>query len=102
MQLTQVDKAKASSPGAPRTDTRLLAHCADAAEREEFAILYRQSTRVRNALLGVLTKEIDGVTIELEEGTHLSSPNALATLTDKLAYRRGIRFAVKLLTQEKQ
>ncbi len=104
-QLTERQALRDNSRGSERVegyriDMRLLADLASEEEKTEFANLFRQSKRMRDALIRVLTGEYARVTMQLESGKHLESVNALAVLTDLYAYQRGLRFATKLLTQE--
>ncbi len=87
-------------PLAYTMDARLLAGCSNATERDEVAILFRQSRRIRELVAGVLTAEIARGTIGDESGSWLTSPNALAEMADRLAYRRGLRAALKLLNPD--
>lgn len=82
-----------------RFDRRLLVGL-DEDGVQELAIRFKSSQQVRDAIKGALTKEIDSAILCSESREVLNSPNALASLADLHGYRRGLRLAVKLLTNQ--
>lgn len=78
-------------------DRRLLPADGDA---EDFATRFREASVLRTAIADLLTKEIQHGIIQSEAKEVLDSPNALAVLADLHGYRRGLRFALKLLTNQ--
>lgn len=93
---TSYGDSPSSEAQLPRLDSRLIRGMSQT-EAEEFGVRWRSSQIVRKAICGVLTKELESAIIESESGKNLDSPNALAVYADQLAYRRALRFALKLL-----
>lgn len=65
---------------------------------EEFQARWNSCKEVRHLVSGVLTKALDRAILQSESPETWGSPNALATLADQAGYRRGLREAIKLLT----
>lgn len=82
-----------------RFDRRLMSSL-DADQMQEFARAFKSCGPVREAVIRVLTKELDGAILQSESRDRLMGPNALADLTDLQGYRRGLRQAIKLLTDK--
>lgn len=88
-----------SSPEKTRFDARLVRGLDDDA-LAEFYERWKNSTVVRQAITKVLTKELDDAIIQSESKEVYELPNALAKLADLHAYRRGLRAAINLLTNQ--
>lgn len=82
-----------------RFDRRLLTGLTDD-EVAEFAGRWKNGVHVRKAVVQVLTNELERAILLSESPENLNSPNPLAVLADLHGYRRGLRAAIKLLTNQ--
>lgn len=64
----------------------------------ELSDLYKNAKIIRELLAGVLTSEVESAILRTESREILNCPNALASIADLHGYRRGLRFALGLLT----
>ena len=103
MSRLRTEQRGQQAPSAPsnqepfRFEARLVAGLDDDA-LAEFASRWRNSAAVRKAVVEVLTKDLDRAILLSESPDSLNSPNPLAVLSDLHGYRRGLRAAIKLLT----
>ena len=86
-----------SKPDPIRLDQRLVRGLSDD-ELTEFASRWKTAVHVRQAVVGVLTKDLDRAILLSESPENVNSQNPLAVLADLHGYRRGLRAAIKLLT----
>jgi len=82
-----------------RFDRRLVTGL-DPEKLEEFNAAFRSCSPIRQALVKVLTKDLENAILQSESRDRLNGPNALADLSDLMGYRRGLRLAIKLLTDK--
>lgn len=81
----------------PRLDAGLLKGL-DPREAEAMAQLYNSSLPIRELLVSLLTKELESSILLSDSAEYLDSPNALAKVADQSGYRRGLKRAIKLLS----
>ena len=92
----QTPSADSKQP-AIRFDHQLIAGMDDD-QLGEFYDRWKQAVLVRAKLVEVLTKDLDRAILLSESPENVNSPNPLAVLADLHGYRRGLRAAIKLLT----
>jgi hypothetical protein len=66
----------------------------------EFNGRFKEARYIREAIVRVLTNELEGAILQSESRDRLNGPNALADHQDLMGYRRGLRHAIKLLTDK--
>lgn len=93
----QTPSADSNTSEPTRFDRRLVSGLGDD-ELEEFATRWKTSILIRQAVVKVLTKDLEHAILQSESREVWNSPNPLADLADLHAYRRGLRAAIKLLT----
>lgn len=91
--------ASASENQPVRFDRRLIAGMDDQ-EVADFHARWKNSATVRQVVAGALTKELNNAILQAESGEALKSPNALAEVADNAAFRRALRLAIKLLSNQ--
>lgn len=82
-----------------RFDQRLIRGLSDE-ELEEFAARWKTGAVVREAVVKCLTKDLEHAILLSESEETFKSPHPLAILSDLTGYRRGLRAAIKLLTNQ--
>ena len=82
-----------------KVDQRLVRGL-DSEDKELLLSSIRSSKFLREMLIKVLTDELESAIIRDESVDLLESPNALATLSRSLGYRKGLRHCIDLLTTE--
>lgn len=98
-QRGQQTPSQDSNQDPTRFDHRLIAGLTED-EVGEFAGRWKNASLVRQAAAQVLTKELERVILLSESPENVNSPNPLAVLADLHGYRRGLRTAIKLLTNQ--
>lgn len=94
-------KQRSSQDKPLRFDRRLIAGLDDDGIGE-FGDRWQGATEVRRSVAGALTKSLDSAILQSESREVFDSPNALAALADLAGYRRGLREAIKLLSNQDQ
>lgn len=83
----------------PRFDARIFRLIPND-EFEEWSSRFQSAKAVREIISQVLTDEIEADILRVEAQETLDSPNALAVVAASIGYRRGLRQALKLLTNQ--
>lgn len=84
-----------------RFDSRLVRGL-DEDALAEFAARWQSSRIVRESITRVLTDSLNRAILQSESGEAFASPHPALFLADQLSYRRGLREAIQLLTNQDQ
>lgn len=83
---------------ADRFDSRLMRVARE--QKVDLRINYTAAEIFNNLLKKVLTDELESAILRSESGDILNSPNYQAAHADLIGYRKGLRFALKLLENQ--
>lgn len=71
-------------------------------QKKEFVQQWTLATNLREKIVSILQGSLDQAILESESGSVVDCPNYLAKIADLHGYRRGLRQAIKLISDHRE